>query len=108
MELDEETQKGLDLQRSIAYDIMGTALNRGLPILDTLRVGAYSVNDSRLELAFLSMRESIRQGDSIANSMRKTGFNFYDFEYQEMDEGEVHAEVDVRLHSLAERLDPYK
>lgn len=96
----------LKIQRSLAYDIMGYACSRGLPILDVFDVGVASVNDRKLKDAFMSMRKGVREGLSLSDAMKQSGFPFEDYEIKEMDEGEERGEVDVRLQGLAKKLNP--
>jgi type II secretory pathway component PulF len=106
MTLDECKRKALDEQRSIAYDIMVTAFKRNLSTVKALEVGAASMYDKGLKIAFLLMIDSLDKGDSLEEAMRKTGFEFYDYEYEEMRKGENRGEIDVALQGLAKRLNP--
>jgi type IV pilus assembly protein PilC len=80
---------------------MGTLLSSGVPILDALSIVQASITNRVLEEAVSDVRESIREGESMARPLGESGV-FDDMVVNMIDVGEETGQLDKMLERIAD------
>jgi type IV pilus assembly protein PilC len=80
---------------------MGTLLSSGVPILDALSIVQASITNRVLEEAVSDVRESIREGESMARPLGESGV-FDDMVVNMIDVGEETGQLDKMLDRIAD------
>ena len=102
-------RQDLDIQRGLAYDLMGYASSKGVPLLNLFDIGA-AVDRARRKInaplkdAFSNIQIAVRQGATFSEAMKTSGFQFYDYESKKISEGEDTGDIVLALQGLAKIL----
>jgi len=83
---------------------LGTLIASGVPILDALNIVRNAISNSVISDAITKVYESIREGESIADPLAKSG-EFDDIVINMIDVGEETGELDKMLTKIADNYD---
>jgi type IV pilus assembly protein PilC len=83
---------------------LGTLVSSGVPILEALSIVRETANNAVFEKAYLSVYESIREGDTIAQPLKKARI-VDDMVVNMIDVGEETGDLDTMLSKIADVYD---
>jgi type IV pilus assembly protein PilC len=80
---------------------LGTLVSSGVPILDGLNIVSKASGNKAIEIAILNARASIREGETIAEPLNRSG-NFPPMVIQMISVGESTGALDSMLSKIAD------
>jgi type IV pilus assembly protein PilC len=83
---------------------LGTLVKSGVPILQAMETVAQTAGNKVIEAAIMDARESIREGERIADPLKRSGV-FPSMVIQMISVGEETGNMDVMLHKIADFYD---
>lgn len=83
---------------------LGTLVKSGVPILQAMETVAQTAGNKVIESAIMAARESIREGERIADPLKRSGV-FPPMVIQMISVGEETGNMDVMLHKIADFYD---
>ena len=84
---------------------LGTLVQSGVPILESLNIVRDTAGNAVFERAFTRIYESIREGETIAQPLRKEARIVDDIVVNMIDVGEETGELDTMLNKIADNYD---